>query len=353
MLLDEGIDTDRIYANLYLKDFAELKFQAKIYQRIKRTESGVAYLYVSRSMRKRLGMSQEQASAAVSYMDSIRDSLIWLAFIEYDDGSIRVRLRSRFVTVSELAECYRGGMAMKILIPNDDGISSPVLPRLATWAGQLGEVTVVAPKVEQSGKSHAIDFYEEIEIKRVPFPVDCEAWSVDSTPADCVRFATVGLDRSYDLVLSGINRGFNLGADIVYSGTVGAIMEAARVNMKSIALSTDFGSFDAALAELDAIYAYIQKHRLLEQTDLLNINIPGKKSLGIRITRQGGIFYSDRFVSRGEDLYIQVGQPAPVDRDPSTDIYAVTNGYISVTPLTVVRTDLAAYQCLKDIVDKD
>lgn len=109
MLLDCGVDTDRLYAHLYLDDFDLLKFKGKIYRKIKRTQNGVAYLYVSRAMRRSLGLSHEQASAAVSYMDSIRDSLIWLAFIESDDGSIRVRLRSRFVTVSELAERYNGG----------------------------------------------------------------------------------------------------------------------------------------------------------------------------------------------------------------------------------------------------
>ena len=109
MLIDMGIDIDHIYAHLYMKDFETLKFQSRIFGQIKRTENGVAYLYVSRRLRKQLGMSLETAASAVSYMDSIRDSLIWLAFIEGDDGSIRVRLRSRFVTVSELAEKYGGG----------------------------------------------------------------------------------------------------------------------------------------------------------------------------------------------------------------------------------------------------
>ena len=109
MLIDIGIDIDHIYAHLYMKDFETLKFQSRIFGQIKRTENGVAYLYVSRRLRKQLGMSLETAASAVSYMDSIRDSLIWLAFIEGDDGSIRVRLRSRFVTVSELAEKYGGG----------------------------------------------------------------------------------------------------------------------------------------------------------------------------------------------------------------------------------------------------
>lgn len=109
MLLDCGVDTDRLYANLYMKDFNALKFQGYMLGRIKRTEHGVAYLYVTRAMQEKFALSFEQACASVSYMDAIRDSLIWIAFIECEDGSIRVRLRSRFVTVNEIAAKYRGG----------------------------------------------------------------------------------------------------------------------------------------------------------------------------------------------------------------------------------------------------
>ena len=109
MLLDLGIDTDTIYAHLYMKDFEDLKFQSYILGRIKRTENGVAYLFVDKKMQEKFGMTMEKASATVSNMDSIKDSLIWIAFIECDDGSIRVRLRSRFVTINKLAERYNGG----------------------------------------------------------------------------------------------------------------------------------------------------------------------------------------------------------------------------------------------------
>ena len=109
VMLDVGIDTDIIYANLYLDSFDVLKFKSHILKKIKLTKNGVAYMYIDTATRERFGMTLEQASACVSYMDSIRDSLIWLAFIDSGDGSIRVRLRSRFVTVSELAERYHGG----------------------------------------------------------------------------------------------------------------------------------------------------------------------------------------------------------------------------------------------------
>ena len=88
---------------------------------------------------------------------------------------------------------------MRILITNDDGIASPALPRLAMWARRHGDVTVAAPKVEQSGKSHAIEFYREMEIKKVDIGCDVEAYCVDSTPADCVKYAVLGLGVRYDL----------------------------------------------------------------------------------------------------------------------------------------------------------
>ncbi|MBO5111198.1 MAG: bifunctional oligoribonuclease/PAP phosphatase NrnA [Clostridia bacterium] len=108
-LLDVGIDTDILYAHLYLQDFSDLKFKAEVYKKMKITENGVAYFYVTEAMQKKLNLTSEQASAAVSYLDSIKGSLIWIAFIENGDGSTRVRLRSRFVTINKLAEKYRGG----------------------------------------------------------------------------------------------------------------------------------------------------------------------------------------------------------------------------------------------------
>ena len=108
---------------------------------------------------------------------------------------------------------------MKILITNDDGIDTLGIRLLAKWAKTLGEVTVVAPKVEQSAKSHAIELIKQIEIKKVPFMDGVTAYSMDSTPADCVRYGVLGLKEKFDLVLSGVNKGVNVGVDVVYSGT--------------------------------------------------------------------------------------------------------------------------------------
>ena len=108
-MLEVGINTDRLYANLYIDDFDQLRFKAHVYNKMKMTENGVAYIHVTSKMQERFGLTAEKASASVSYLDSIRGSLIWIAFIDNSDGTIRVRLRSRFVTINEIAEKYRGG----------------------------------------------------------------------------------------------------------------------------------------------------------------------------------------------------------------------------------------------------
>ena len=109
-MLKNNIDTDVLFAHLYLKDFEEFKFESHAHKKMKITKNGVAYLFVTKAMQKKLGITKEQASASasVSFMDSIKGSLIWIAFIEGDE-EIRVRLRSRFVPISDLAEQYRGG----------------------------------------------------------------------------------------------------------------------------------------------------------------------------------------------------------------------------------------------------
>ncbi|MBQ9510786.1 MAG: bifunctional oligoribonuclease/PAP phosphatase NrnA [Clostridia bacterium] len=109
VLLEQDIDTETIFAHLYMDEMEILKFHAYLTRKIKLTPNGVAWLYVNRAMRKKFKLSQEEASNVVSVMDSIKGSLIWLAFIDNDDGTIRVRLRSRFVEVQPLATRYHGG----------------------------------------------------------------------------------------------------------------------------------------------------------------------------------------------------------------------------------------------------
>ena len=111
ILLDAGVDTENIFSNLYLEEFEQLKFKAHVYKSMKITENGVAWIYVSRAMQEKFGLNMESASAVVGMLDTIKGSICWLAFIESGDaeGSIRVRLRSRYMTINTLAEQYRGG----------------------------------------------------------------------------------------------------------------------------------------------------------------------------------------------------------------------------------------------------
>ena len=233
---------------------------------------------------------------------------------------------------------------MRILITNDDGINAPGIKLLAEWARTIGEVTVVAPKVEQSGMSHAIQFVEPIEIKQVPFMDGVEAWQMDSTPADCVRFGVLGLKKEYDLILSGINRGVNVGVDLVYSGTVAAIFEAGRLGIPGIAFSTFPNSQDFAAKYFGKVYDFITEGDLLSKNLIYNVNIPDEVK-GIHLTYQGTQYFSDEFEKREGDMYVQVGHMIPDEcpDDIKRDTVAIHKGYISVTPLLSYRTNMELF----------
>jgi len=233
---------------------------------------------------------------------------------------------------------------MRILITNDDGINASQLPQLIKWAEKLGEVTVVAPKYEQSGKSQGIEIHKPFECKKVDLVDGIEAYAVDSTPADCVRFAVLGMNRSFDLVISGVNNGLNIGSDILYSGTVATIFEAARLGIKGVALSTQPKGYDCATEHLDEIYQFILDRKLFSFGETYNINIPAEVK-GIRITRQGGAYYSDDFLPVGGDLYQAQGKPIFVpSSNPELDTDATLDGYITITPLTIDRTDMTLFR---------
>lgn len=235
---------------------------------------------------------------------------------------------------------------MRILITNDDGIRASQLLPLARWAQKLGDVTVAAPKYEQSGKSHSLELHQPFEVKQFELAPGIPAYAVDSSPADCIRYAVLGLKQNYDLIISGINRGYNIGTDILYSGTVGAASEAAVLGLKAVALSTCPEYYDHAIEHLDQVFDFIFQHKLLEISNIYNVNIPphGKE---IRITRQGGPYYTDDFDPVGNDLHKAHGRCVYEDRgDDSLDTDAVMHGYISIMPLTIDRTNMDIFHKL-------
>ncbi len=238
---------------------------------------------------------------------------------------------------------------MRILITNDDGINAEGIRVLAEWAKTKGEVTVVAPKVEQSGKSHAIDFTRPIEIKKVELMDGVRAYSMDSTPADCIRFAVLGMKEKYDIIFSGVNRGFNLGKDIVYSGTAGAIFEGGRLGIPGIAFSTQPDTFEGAKKYIEKAYSFIMDNRLLDESLLYNVNLPNAHG-EIRITKQGGIYFHDEFNYLGDDMWEQTGYiVADNEGDESLDTDSVRDGFISITPVLSGRTNMPAFEKIKDI----
>ena len=236
---------------------------------------------------------------------------------------------------------------MRILITNDDSVSAAQLMNLIRWCQKLGEVTVVVPEFEQSGKSHGIQLMQAFKAEKRMLE-DVEVWTVDSTPADCVRFAVMGLKMSFDLVISGVNRGCNMGLDVMYSGTVAAIYEAAALGIPAVAFSTPFGNYDHATEELDTVWNYFTENGLWDKHSLYNVNIP-ENHKGIRITRQGGPYYTDDFDPRENNLYMPVGRCIHENTgDLTIDTDCVVSGYISITPMTLARTDMNIFHLLTD-----
>lgn len=239
---------------------------------------------------------------------------------------------------------------MRILITNDDGIYAEGVKPLIQWAKTKGEVVVVAPKCEQSAKSHSIEIHKPFEVKKVDIDPDVTAYAVDSSPADCVRIAVLGMGMQFDLVISGVNRGLNIGRDIMYSGTVSAVMEAGNLNQRGLAVSTSPDYYPEAVRHMDQVFDYLYSHDLFSRSLMYNVNIPKGNDGTFRITRQGGNYYSDKFADVGNDMF----QPCGIDvfaacgsKELDTDAVLVDK-VISVMPLTLDRTDLALYRQLRE-----
>jgi 5'-nucleotidase len=236
----------------------------------------------------------------------------------------------------------------RILVTNDDGIHSDGIHALADALRAMGEVIVVAPLAEASAIGHALTLRRPLRIESF----GNDAYAVDGTPTDCVNLAIrVILDgQKPDFVASGINRGYNVGDDVTYSGTVAGALEAALLGIPSIAVSlgewtpgADFGY--AARAAAAAVEALLVQP--LPPRTFLNVNVPPGLPVGLRVTTQGRRNHETsvtaRVDPRGRSYYWIDEAQCEWHDDPSSDYAAVREGYVSVTPL---QPDLTAHAAI-------
>lgn len=242
----------------------------------------------------------------------------------------------------------------RILVSNDDGIASPGIEALAAELAKLGDVTIVAPDREQSAASHSLTLQVPLRANRL----SDSRIGVEGTPTDCVMLAIKHLlDEPPDLLVSGINRGANIGDDITYSGTVAAAMEGTLLGVRSMAVSLNRSpsavyDYAPAAAVARRIAAVVLERGLPEGT-LLNINVPNvpeHEIRGVKITRLGKQVYEDLIVQktdpRGRQYYWIGGQEETWALDPGTDSAAVAERFVSVTP---IHLDLTDYRAMEEV----
>ena len=231
---------------------------------------------------------------------------------------------------------------MRILVANDDGIYSPGIAALARVASRFGDVRVVAPDVEQSSAGHAITATRPVRYRPTRIFDEIEAYRVNGTPADCVALGAYHWEQ-VDVVLSGINLGPNLGNATWHSGTLAAAKQAVLLGLRGIALSAPVADEDADFSALEPWVERALETLLREDCpSLVNVNFP-REPRGMRWTSQAVDQYDGKVVP-GED---PMGRQhywftvVPIERHrEGTDLWAVENGYVSLTPL---RLDLTHY----------
>jgi len=249
---------------------------------------------------------------------------------------------------------------MRILLTNDDGINAPGLAALRSAVADLGEVVVVAPDMERSGVAHSITLAQPLRIRKVYHGHEFFGYGINGAPADCVKLACREiLDQLPDMVLSGINLGANAAINVLYSGTVAAAIEGAMLGVPSLAFSLaeterpDFAEAAAIARELleKLLTNWPPPHKLL------NVNIPGlprSRLRGIRVTHQSASAYRELYDKRtdpwGRTYFWITGElTREFEREPESDLRALAEGYISITPL---HYDLTAYQAIRELRDR-
>lgn len=232
---------------------------------------------------------------------------------------------------------------MRFLLTNDDGIYAPGLAAIKNELEKIGQVTVIAPISEQSAVGHAITIADPLRVHEIRRGGEFFGFALTGSPADCVKLGTSCLmNEPPDVVVSGINRGENVGVNVLYSGTVSAATEALVLGYKSVALSV--GSYLEPRYRAAAEFGARLAARLADVSEALpfalNVNCPSLEPeaiKGVRLTKQGCSRFVDSFVKRedprGNVYYWQAGLTKILDDDPDTDAVCLRDGYISVTPI--------------------
>jgi 5'-nucleotidase len=242
-----------------------------------------------------------------------------------------------------------------ILVTNDDGVNSPGIHMLADALRPLGDVTVVAPTQEASAIGHALTLRRPLRIE----PYGPGLFGVDGTPTDCVNLGVdIVLKQKPDLVVSGINKGWNIGDDVTYSGTVAGAMEAALLGIPGIAVSLkrtpEFDFTYAAEAAVTVARGVLS--RPWRPRTFLNVNVNTGRPKGLRVTRQARRNHVTKIASRtdprGQPYYwIEEALDDWHPDDGKSDYEAVMEGYVSVTPLQADLTDFDALEALAKLLD--
>ncbi len=236
---------------------------------------------------------------------------------------------------------------MHILVTNDDGVHAPGLLALVQQLRDMGRLTVLAPHRNWSASGHVKTMHRPLRVWEVNLADGTPAYTTDGAPSDCVALATLGfIDESIDLVVSGINPAANLGHDVTYSGTVTAAMESAISGLPGVAVSLDLhraADDPEDFASAARVAASVTRQAMadgLPDGVFLNVNVPDlawNSLRGLSVTRQGQRVYRDALVRREDPRgrpYFWIGGEAPSGlTEPGTDIWALAEGYVSITPL--------------------
>lgn len=249
---------------------------------------------------------------------------------------------------------------MNILLSNDDGVYAKGLNKLAQALSAIADITIVAPDRNRSGASNSLTLDRPIRVKNI----EDNVVSVEGTPTDCVHLAITGLlPKSFDMVVSGINEGSNLGDDIFYSGTVAAAMEGRFLGYSAIAISLNLENSDYQHYETAAQIAKTLVLRLcrdpLPAETILNVNVPNLPLAQIRgyeVTRLGKRHRAEKTIQsidpRNHPVY-WLGLPgSEEDAGPGTDFYAIKMGFVSITPIQLDLTNYDAFDQLSKWVEK-